>query len=132
MDLRRTTLQEADDVVFRELAAGDMLLVDSSHILMPGSDVDLLLSRFMPSLAAGVLVQFHDIFLPDPYPGDWEWRGYNEQSGVGAMLAGGGWSIEFASHYAVTRLSDAVARSVIGRLPLKDGARETSLWLKKL
>lgn len=131
VDLRRTTLQEADDAVFRELAAGDMLLVDSSHILMPGTDVDVLLGRIMPLLAAGVLVQFHDIFLPDGYPAAWEWRGYNEQQGLLALLLGGGWEVMFSSHYATTRLSDAVAGSPVARLPLVEGAIESAIWLRK-
>lgn len=131
VDLRRTTLQEADDAVFRELAAGDMLLVDSSHILMPGTDVDLLLSRFMPLLAEGVLVQFHDIFLPDGYPAAWEWRGYNEQQGLLPLLLDGGWEVIFSSHYVATRLGDALAGNPVAKLPLVEGAIESAIWLRK-
>ena len=32
------------------LAAGDMLFIDSSHILMPGTDVDLLFNHVLPAL----------------------------------------------------------------------------------
>ena len=99
---------------------------------MPGTDVDMLLNRILPSLPAGVYVHIHDIFLPDPYPADWEWRGYNEQQGVAPLMTGGGWRVEFASHYAVTRMADRVTGGVLGRLALKPGAREASLWLKKL
>ncbi len=116
---------------FAELAAGDMLVVDSSHILMPGTDVDLLLNRVLPALPSGVLVHFHDIFLPDDYPAGWAWRGYNEQLGVAALLSGGTFEPLFASHYATTRLAEAVAGGVVGRLPLQPGARNSSLWLCK-
>jgi hypothetical protein len=132
VELCPTTLQGAGEAPFAKLAAGDVLAIDSSHILMPGTDVDMLLNRVLPSLPAGVYVHIHDIFLPDPYPEDWEWRGYNEQQGVAPLIAGGGWSVEFASHYAVTRMADRVADGVLGRLPLKPGAREASLWIKKL
>ncbi len=132
VELHRTTLQEAGEAPFSDLAAGDILAVDSSHILMPGTDVDILLNRIMPALPAGIHVHIHDIFLPDPYPADWEWRGYNEQQGVAGMITGGGWGVEFASHYAVTRMAGRVAGGVLGRLPLSPGAREASLWLKKL
>ncbi len=115
---------------FRRLVAGDILFVDSSHILMPGTDVDFLLNEVLPILPAGVLLHLHDIFLPDDYPASWGWRGYNEQSGVAALLDGR-WEPLFASRYVSTRLSDRVRDGVIAQLPLLPGALETSLWLKR-
>jgi hypothetical protein len=116
---------------FEALAAGDFLFIDSSHVLMPGSDVDFLINRLLPSLPPGVLVHLHDIFLPDDYPADWEWRGYNEQLAVAALVAGGGWQVRFASHYATTRLAARVAESSAAWLPLAAGARESSLWIER-
>ena len=103
----------------------------SSHIAMPGTDVDFLVNQVLPCLAPGVLVHIHDICLPDPYPEEWGWRGYNEQQVVAALLTGGGFKPVFASHYAATRMAEAVSRTVIGQLPLRDGTPETSLWLEK-
>lgn len=131
LTLVRSVVQQADSAPFRALTPGDVLSIDSSHLLLPGSDVDLLLGRVLPSLPAGVLLHVHDILLPDDYPADWAWRGYNEQQAVAAMLAGGGFDLLFASHYAVTRMAPAVAGSMAGMLPLIDGARDTSLWLRK-
>ena len=129
----RKPLQEVSSAPFDELAAGDILAIDSSHVLMPGSDVDMLLNRILPGLPAGVLVQVHDIFLPDDYPMDWNWRGYNEQLAIAILLHdGSGWKVEFASHYAVTRMTDSVDSSVVGRLPLLVGAHESGLWIKKV
>jgi hypothetical protein len=48
------------------------------------------------------------------------------------LLLSGGWRVEFASHYAATRLADAIAASPAGELPLLPGAIESSLWLRKL
>ncbi|HYL25691.1 MAG TPA: class I SAM-dependent methyltransferase, partial [Burkholderiales bacterium] len=62
------------------LAPGDILFIDSSHQLKPGSDVEFLLDRVLPRLASGVRIHFHDIFLPDEYPAQWAWRRYNEQT----------------------------------------------------
>ena len=124
-------VHEADEALFAELAPGDILFIDSSHILMPGSDVDFLLNRILPNLAAGVVIHFHDIFLPDDYPQNWTWRGYNEQLGVAPLITGGAVDILFASQYAVTRMSEKLAGTVVERLPLMDGAVESSLWLKK-
>jgi predicted O-methyltransferase YrrM len=132
VELHRRVLGTADAGLAEALAAGDMLFIDSSHVAMPGSDVDLLLNAMLPRLRPGVLVHVHDVFLPDPYPKHWAWRGYNEQVAVASLLAGGGWSIRFASRYLVTREADRLARGVIGRLPLPGGALETSLWLEKL
>lgn len=116
---------------FAGLAPGDMLVVDSSHVLMPGTDVDFLLTRIVPALPAGALLHVHDVFLPDDYPEDWAWRGYNEQAAVALLVASGGWEVLFASHYVATRMGDAVTASVAGRLPLLPGARESSLWLRR-
>lgn len=113
------------------LVPSDVLFVDSSHVLMPGTDVDIVLNRIWPRLAAGVVVHFHDIFLPDGYPRSWAWRGYNEQSGIGALIAGGGAEILFASRYVATRMADALAESVVARLPRAEGAVDSSLWLIK-
>ena len=132
VEVIRSTVQEAGDEVFADLEGGDFLMIDSSHILVPGSDVDLLLNRVLPSLSAGTVVHVHDIFLPDDYPDDWTWRGYNEQLGVAPLLFGGAFEVLFSSRYAATRMADMVAATVVGRLPLVKGAVESSLWLRKI
>lgn len=121
-------MQTADPGIFAALRPGDILFIDSSHILMPGTDVDWLLNRILPDLPAGVLVHIHDIFLPDDYPADWGWRGYNEQQGLGPMLAGG-WDILFASHYMASRHAGIVQESIAGRLPAAAEGHPASLWL---
>lgn len=122
-------VQRAGPDVFDGLAAGDILSIDSGHVLMPGSDLDFLLNAVLPALPPGVLVHVHDIFLPDPYPAEWDWRGYNEQSAIAPLILMGGWRIVFASRYAATRLAGAVAKSAVADLPLPPGAVESSLWL---
>ena len=121
-------VQRAPAACFARLQPGDLLFVDSSHVLMPGTDVDWLLNRIMPSLRDGVLVHFHDVFLPDPYPEAWAWRGYNEQQAVAALLHGGAYECLFASHYVATRLPDRLERGVLAELPRPAGALESSLW----
>lgn len=128
LDLR--TLQEAGRVG-GELAAGDLLMCDSSHVLMPGTDVDIVLNRILPALPAGVVVGFHDIFLPDAYPAAWPFTAYNEQLGVAALLQGG-YELVFSSAYALSALKADVERTVIGRLPIEEGARESLILLRKL
>jgi predicted O-methyltransferase YrrM len=124
-------LAEAPAAVFDGLRAGDMLFIDSSHIAMPGTDVDRLVLDVVPRLPAGTLLHVHDIFLPDDYPQDWHWRGYNEQLVIGALLAGGGWDILFASHWLATRHGALLSAGIAGRLPRAPAALPSSLWLRK-
>jgi predicted O-methyltransferase YrrM len=128
--VRRETLQEVGQEAVSALLPGDVLFVDSSHVLAPGSDVDLVLTQLLAYLPQGALVHFHDIFLPDDYPADWAWRGYNEQSGVAAILTAG-WRVLFASHYAHSRMAERVQAGTLGQLPGSADARPSSLWLEK-
>ena len=130
VELRRRLFGAADAELADELGPGDILLVDSSHVAMPGSDVDLLLNRVLPRLRPGVLIHLHDIFLPDAYPADWAWRGYNEQGAVAAMLAGGGWDILFARRFARQRFEMRLREGPLGAYHDAAGPA-TSLWLAK-
>lgn len=127
VDVKPRVLEEADTEAFAGLEAGDIAFFDSSHLLWPGSDVDMIYNRILPVLKPGVLIHIHDILLPDPYPQDWAWRGYTEQNGLSGWLFGGA-EILFSSHYAITRM-EAALRPGLANLPMPEEARETSLWL---
>jgi hypothetical protein len=124
-------LKDADPALVVELGPGDILFVDSSHIAMPGTDVDRLFLDVLPRLRSGVLVHVHDVTLPDPYPEVWAWRAYNEQLLVGAILQGGNYEVLFASRYVAQAFRSAMTVGVLADLPLPAGAFETSLWLRK-
>jgi hypothetical protein len=126
-----STLQAAPSGPFDKLLPGDMLFVDSSHILMPGSDVDFLFNRVLPRLPAGALVHIHDIYLPFDYPAMWGWRNYNEQQGVLPLLTTGAYKPLFSSVWAERRLEERLARSVVARLRRLPDALPASLWLEK-
>jgi hypothetical protein len=129
--VKSSTLQAAPATVFDGLMRDDILFIDSSHILMPGSDVDILLNRVLPNLPSGALVHIHDIFLPFDYPAIWGWRAYNEQQGVVPLLTGGAFKPLFSSVWAERRMADRLAASVISRLPRPPDAMPASLWLEK-
>ncbi|MGZ0189946.1 MAG: class I SAM-dependent methyltransferase [Alphaproteobacteria bacterium] len=131
VSLQQMPLQSANFELFDELVSGDILFIDSSHVLMPGSDVDILFNRVLPMLADGVLIHIHDVVLPDPYPSVWEWRGYNEQNAVACLLTGGGFELLASSHYAQTRMRTDVARLFKEMPPSPEGAHATSIWLRK-
>lgn len=132
IDLQKCVLAEADLGIFGTLRAGDMLFIDSSHILMPGTDVDQLFNRVLPMLAPGVIVHVHDIFLPDDYPRAWAWRGYNEQSALLPFLNGNAFRLLFASHYVTTRMAASLAATPLADLPHHvSAAPATSFWLER-
>jgi hypothetical protein len=131
IDLRTETLNNVDPGIFETLSAGDIIFVDSSHILVPGSDVDDIMNRILPLLPSGILLHVHDIFLPDDYPKTWDWRGYNEQSAVALLITTGAYEPLFASHYVATRMAETLEGSVVPRLPSSEGAYPASLWLRK-
>jgi predicted O-methyltransferase YrrM len=53
--------------VLTDLKAGDLLFIDSTHAVKPGSEVNFLIHEVLPHLAAGVWVHFHDIYFPYDY-----------------------------------------------------------------
>ena len=124
--------QEAGAEAFAGLGAGDALFVDSSHRGGPGSDVELLLGRVAPALPAGALLHVHDVFLPEGYPAAWTGRGYDEHDAVTALLASGGWSVCWSSHWARTRLGAAPELAAALARPIPAGAYESSLWLERI
>jgi hypothetical protein len=126
----RHTVQSCDPALFASLKGGDVLFIDSSHVLMPGSDCDYLFNRILPMLPIGTLLHIHDIFLPDDYPTAWGWRNYNEQQGVAPMLLNG-WRPVFASHYMRSRAPEALDRPTLKNLPRHPAGIDASLWLEK-
>jgi predicted O-methyltransferase YrrM len=63
-------VQDIELDFFDGLASGDILFIDSSHVVATGSDVTREYLQILPRLRRGVLVHIHDIFLPFDYPRD--------------------------------------------------------------
>ncbi|MCE2558558.1 MAG: class I SAM-dependent methyltransferase [Acidobacteria bacterium] len=64
---------EAVDLgLFQTLNAGDVLFIDSTHVLKLGGDVAFLFLEVLPRLRPGVVVHVHDIHFPynTPYPAE--------------------------------------------------------------
>jgi hypothetical protein len=53
---------------FTSLRTGDLLFIDSSHVIRTGGDVTFLYLDVLPRLAPGVIVHIHDIQFPYEYP----------------------------------------------------------------
>jgi Methyltransferase domain len=65
--VRRTSAEQLPESVVSELTAGDVLFVDTSHTVKLGGDVNRIVLELLPLAAPGVIVHFHDIFLPRDY-----------------------------------------------------------------
>ena len=88
---------------FSGLQSGDLLFIDSSHVVKCGSDLQFLLFKVLPRLPVGVFVHFHDVFRGFEYPKDWLEKGWywNEDYVLHAFLAGNrDWEIYFFNHHA--------------------------------
>ncbi|WP_271605732.1 class I SAM-dependent methyltransferase [Bradyrhizobium sp. CCBAU 11434] len=64
-------LQEVPLDIFLALEAGDILFIDSTHVVRFDSDVVYEILEILPRLQPGVLVHVHDIFFPYDYPEKW-------------------------------------------------------------
>jgi predicted O-methyltransferase YrrM len=72
-----SNVQSVPIETFEELNAGDILFVDSSHVVKTGSDVCFILFDILPKLKSGVIIHFHDIFYPFEYLKEWVYEGRN-------------------------------------------------------
>lgn len=110
------------------LEPNDILFIDSSHIMLPGMDVDIQFNRLFPRLKPGVIVHVHDIFLPDDYPPHWRLRFYSEQNALVGWLVSRYFEILWPGQYVVTRHRDLVDQAVGGLAEVRGAG---SLWLRR-
>ena len=59
--------QSVELETYKQLTAGDLLFVDSTHTVAPGSEVNKIILEVLPQLEVGVWVHFHDIYFPYDY-----------------------------------------------------------------
>jgi hypothetical protein len=116
---------------FMELQRGDLLFIDSTHVLKCGSDVQFLFFALLPKLPDGVFVHFHDVFYPFEYPAEWLLKGryWNEDYFLRAFLAyNSAWDIHFFNSYVGIVFKDFLREKM--PLCLKDTGG--SLYLQKI
>jgi hypothetical protein len=90
IDLIATPLEDCTFDWDTELGAGDLLFIDSSHIIRPQGDVLKEYLEILPQLPSGVFIHVHDIFTPRDYPSRWlkeDVLFWNEQYLLEAMLS---------------------------------------------
>ena len=96
-------VQEIDFAFFQQLCSGDILFIDSSHVVKTGADVNYMYLEVLPRLKEGVIIHTHDIFIPMEYPEDWvlrEHRFWTEQYLLQAFLIhNSAFKILWGGHY---------------------------------
>jgi methyltransferase family protein len=118
------------------LERGDVLFVDTTHTVKLGGEVNFLVLDVLPRLRPGVIVHFHDIFLPYEYPREWfEW-GWSlaEQYLLHAFLIGNAdWEVLLSVH-AVFREQGARLAEAIPALkaaPPRGYAHPAAFWIRR-
>ena len=89
--LIRDKVENLDLKIFQDLEAGDLLFIDSSHMIRPQGDVLHEYLSIIPSLKKGVFVHIHDIFSPHDYLDEFVKTSvlfWNEQYLLEALLTG--------------------------------------------
>lgn len=123
-------LQDVPLERFKDLADGDILFIDSSHVAKVGSDVNYIFFDILPLLADGVYIHFHDIEYPFEYPKNWIFQGraWNEAYLLRAFLQYNHvFQIEFYNSY----VGYCHGRYLAEMMPLCSRNPGTSIWLKK-
>jgi hypothetical protein len=119
-DQSRVTLieekvQQVPLETFKSLQAGDLLFIDSSHVVKCGSDVQFLMFEALPRLPIGTFVHFHDVFDSFEYPRQWLVRGWywNEDYILRAFLShNNAWEIYLFGNYAVRAFREVFAQKM--------------------
>jgi len=117
--------------MFESLNSGDLLFIDSSHIVKCGSDVSFLIFEVLPRLPVGVYVHFHDIFQSFEYPEEWLLQGWywNEAYFLRALLSNNhAWEIHFFNNYVRT----AFEKFLAAKMPLCLRDVGGSLYIRKI
>lgn len=130
VNILESRIQDVPTDCFAALRAGDILFIDSTHVLKTDSDVAHHLFRILPALAPGVLIHFHDIFWPFEYPRDWVYggRAWNELYGMRAFLSfNTAFEIVFFNSYFFSHHRALAER----QMPLALRGPGSSLWLRR-
>jgi hypothetical protein len=119
---------------FESLRENDILFIDSSHVLKTASDVQYEYLEVVPRVKKGVIVHFHDIFLPFSYPKSWvvnELRFWNEQYVLQALMAfNKSFAVLWAGNYMNHKHPDALQQAFDSY-----SAQQTvpgSFWIKRV
>ena len=134
-EIVRQRVELCDLSLFDELASGDILFVDSSHVIRPQGDVLYEVLEVFGRLKPGVCVHIHDIFTPRDYIAEWvlsDQRFWNEQYLVEAFLA---FNPRFEIIAALNYLSHNHPDKLLAACPVPGSGKNAeprSLWIRSV
>ena len=123
--------QDVPLAVVAELGEGDVLFVDSTHVVRTGGDVNRIFFELLPALAPGVVVHLHDMFPGFEYPAEWvyEGRAWSELYLVRAFL-------QYNDAFEILLWPNLLAmldhHDIVRRFPQAELNIGGSLWLRKV
>ncbi|WP_170412848.1 class I SAM-dependent methyltransferase [Ruegeria atlantica] len=120
-------LEEVDPALFEQLESGDVLFIDSSHVVRMSNDVAHLFCRVIPALKPGVVIHVHDVFLPYEYPKRffYDCPGWGEQYMLHSLLQSDAYSMLWPGYYLQQDRPDAIEA-----LPFLKNGRAQSIWVQ--
>lgn len=130
VEVLQQRVQDVPLARFGELAAGDLLFIDSSHVAKVASDVNHLFFEVVPRLPAGCHLQVHDIPANFEYPRHWVMDGWawNEAYLLRAFLQH---NREFEIDFHGAYLAERDPARCLAALPNCAHAPGVSLWLRR-
>lgn len=130
----RARVETLDPSYFAALDAGDILFVDSSHMVRPQGDVLFEILQILPRLRPGVLVHVHDIFTPRDYPHSWVFDKHlfwNEQYVLEAFLSmNDAFEVVAALHHLAVSHPDAL-KAALPLAPTTGETRPSGFWFRR-
>ena len=118
---------------FTELRENDILFIDSSHVLKIGGDVQYECLEILPRLNRGVIIHFHDIFLPAEYLKEWVLRRhqfFTEQYLLQAFLAfNNAFEVLWAGHFMHLKHGDKLGKAFSSYK--KEKSLPGSFWIRR-
>jgi hypothetical protein len=131
LDVIERGLEQVPLELFHELAANDVLFIDSTLVVRVGSDVNYLFFSVLPALASGTYVHLHDIFYPFEYPLQWlrEGRQWAELYLLRAFLM---YNSAFEVVLMNTFLLDNHPALMREKFPMCCAEPFGSIWLRKI
>ena len=136
MELVREPVERVPLERFTELQEGDVLFIDSSHVVRFGGDVCREFLDILPAVQPGVWIHVHDIFFPHDYPAEWLMQrrlAFTEQYLLEAFLAlNPNFRVEAANHWLLLDHPDAVAALCPEGTRSEEPARTSSFWMRRV
>ena len=132
MDLHAMKAQDiTPEFLDAELDDGDILFIDSTHVVKTGSDCVHVYLRLLPQITKKIYVHIHDIFLPKGYPIAWlnqEHNFWNEQYLLLAWLMDNARTkVLYCSGYNEIRNTDLMEALSHGRY---EGMNGGAVWIE--